>query len=112
MVETIKEVKPDMGMPKLPDNWKDAELLRKELEIAGFREARSERVPVTMGFEDHETLVEFLIDRLPFSTAMKKGMTEEEVRRWKEVAVAKCKVTCPEAPGKLHGWSLMAIGRK
>lgn len=112
LVETIKDVKPDMGMPKLPDNWKDAELLRKELEIAGFREARSERVPVTMGFEDHETLVEFLIDRLPFSATMKKGMTEEEVRRWKEAAVTKCKVTCPEAPGKLHGWSLMAIGRK
>lgn len=112
LVDTIKDVKPDMGMPRLPDNWKDAELLRKELEIAGFKEAQSERVPVTMEFEKHETIVDFMIDRLPFSAAMKKGMSEEEVRRWKETAVAKCKVLCPELPGTLHGWSLMAIGRK
>lgn len=112
LMNTVHDIKPDMELPKLPDAWKDAELLRGELERAGFKEAKTERVPVKMEFEKRETLANFLIDRLPFAVAMKKNMSEEEVKRWKETAIAKCKEICPEEPGTLHGWSLMAIGRK
>jgi SAM-dependent methyltransferase len=109
---TLKEVRPDFTMPELPKNWKDAELLKGELAGAGFREVSSERVPVTMGFETHEGLIDFMADAMPMMTAFTKLMTAEEVRRFKEVAVAKTKSFCPQAPGTLHGWALLAAGQK
>jgi len=109
---TLKEVRPDFTMPELPANWKDAGLLKGELEGAGFREVKSERVPVTMRFETHEGLIDFMADAMPMMTAFTKLMTAEEVRRFKEVAVAKTKSFCSQAPGTLHGWALLATGQK
>jgi len=109
---TLKEVRPDFTMPELPKNWSDVGLLKKELEIAGFQGVESERVPVTMGFETHEGLIDFMADAMPMMTAFTKLMTAEEVRRFKEVAVAKTKEFCPQAPGTLHGWALLAVGQK
>ena len=109
---TLKEVRPDFTMPELPKNWKDAELLKKELEIAGFKDVKSERIPVTMKFETHEGLIDFMADAMPMMTAFTKLMTAEEVKRFKEVAVAKTKSFCQEAPGTLHGWALLAVGQK
>ena len=109
---TLKAVRPDFTMPELPKNWKDAGLLKKELEIAGFRDVESERVPVTMRFETHEGLIDFMADAMPMMTAFTKLMTAEEVKRFKEVAVAKTKEFCAEAPGTLDGWALLAVGQK
>lgn len=112
LMKTIKEVRPDLPLPELPRNWSEVELLRGELEIAGFREAQAERVAVKMPFERHETLVDWLIEKLPHAIAITKQMSAEEVRKWKELATAMCKEFCPDAPGELSGWSLMATGRK
>jgi ubiquinone/menaquinone biosynthesis C-methylase UbiE len=109
---TLKEVRPDFTMPELPKNWSDAELLKKELEGAGFRDVKSERVPVTMGFETHEGLINFMADAMPMMTAFTKLMTAEEVQKFKDVAVAKMKEFEPNAPGTLHGWALLAVGQK
>jgi hypothetical protein len=87
-------------------------LLKGELEGAGFQNVSSERVPVTMGFETHEGLIDFMADAMPMMTAFTKMMTSEEVKRFKEVAVAKTKSFCPQAPGTLHGWALLAVGQK
>ena len=108
----LSEVRPDLKLFALPEKWSHAELLEKELETAGFREVEVERVGVKMHFEKHENLIDFLVDRLPHSIAMKKEMTDDEVKKWKELCVAKCREYCAEAPGSLSGWSLMAIGRK
>lgn len=112
LMYTLEKVRPDLTLATLPEKWSDVDLLKKELEIAGFKDVRSERVPVTMKFEKHETLVNFLIEKLPHAVALTKQMTDDEVKRYKELAVEKCKELCPEAPGVLHGRSLMAIGRK
>ena len=112
LMGTLHEVRADLKLPSLPEKWSDAGLLEKEFEIAGFRDVVVERVPVKMQYEKHETLVEFLIEKLPHAVALKLQMTEDEVKGWKELATAKCKEYNAEAPGSLSGWSLMAIGRK
>jgi ubiquinone/menaquinone biosynthesis C-methylase UbiE len=113
LMGTFSTVRPDINLPQLlPKAWSDVDLLREELESAGFRDVRSERVKVTMRVENHERLVEFLITKLPHSVELTKRMSEEEVRRWKEAAVEKCREMCPVVPGELHGVSLMATGRK
>ena len=112
LMYTLDQVRPDLTLATLPEAWSNVDLLKKELETAGFKDVHSERVPVTMRFEKHESLVEFLITKLPHAVALTKQMTDDEVKRYKEVAVEKCKELCPEAPGTLHGRSLMAIGRK
>ena len=109
---TLKEVRPDFTMPELPRAWSDVELLGRELEGVGFRGVKSERVPVTMGFETHEGLIDFMADTMPLMTAFTKLMTAKEVKRFKEVATAKLREFCPQAPGKLHGWALLATGQK
>lgn len=112
LMYTLDEVRSDLKLPSLPEKWSDVDLLKKELEIAGFKEVQSERVPVKMHFEKHEVLIDFLIEKLPHAVALTKQMSEEEVKKWKELATAKCKEYCADAPGELKGWSLMAIGRK
>lgn len=109
---TLKEVRPDFTMPELPKAWSNVGLLKKELEGAGFKDVRSERVAVTMRFEEHEGLIDFMADTMPMMTAFTKQMSEEEVKRFKEVAAAKMREFCPEAPGQLHGWALLATGQK
>jgi ubiquinone/menaquinone biosynthesis C-methylase UbiE len=112
LMYTLSDVRPDLELPSLPEKWSDVGLLKKEFEVAGFKDVQSERVLVKMKFEKHETLVNFLLEKLPHAIAFTKQMTEDEVRKWKELCVAKCKEFCPDAPGELSGWSLMAIGRK
>lgn len=112
LMYTINDVRPDLNLPTLPEKWSDADLLKKELEIGGFNEVAVERVPVTMNYETHEILIDFLIDKLPHAVALTKQMSDEEVKKWKELATARCKEYNAEAPGSLSGWSLMAIGRK
>ena len=112
LMGTLDEVRDDLKLPTLPEKWSNVELLEKEFEIAGFKEIAVERVPVKMQYEKHEILVEFLIEKLPHAVALKSQMTDDEVKRWKELATAKCKEYNAEAPGSLSGWSLMAIGRK
>jgi hypothetical protein len=112
LMYTLDEVRTDLKLPTLPEKWSDAELLKKEFEIAGFREVEVERVKVHMKYEKHETLIDFLIDKLPHAVALTSQMSGDEVKKWKELAVAKCKEYNADAPGRLEGWSLMAIGRK
>jgi ubiquinone/menaquinone biosynthesis C-methylase UbiE len=112
LMGTLHEVRADLKLPSLPEKWSNVDLLEKEFEIAGFKEIAVERVPVKMQYEKHETLVEFLIEKLPHAVALKSQMTDDEVKGWKELATAKCKEYNAEAPGSLSGWSLMAIGRK
>ena len=112
LMYTLDEVRSDLKLPTLPEKWSDAELLKKEFEIAGFQEVEVERVKVHMKYEKHETLIDFLIDKLPHAVALTAQMSGDEVKRWKELAVEKCREYNAEAPGRLEGWSLMAIGRK
>ncbi|KAM0705548.1 hypothetical protein Q7P35_006907 [Cladosporium inversicolor] len=112
LMSTLHDVRADLKLPSLPEKWSNVDLLEKEFEIAGFEEVVVERVPVKMQYEKHETLVEFLIEKLPHAVALKAQMTDDEVKRWKELATVKCKEYNAEAPGSLSGWSLMAIGRK
>ena len=109
---TLKEIRPDFTMPELPKNWSDVDLLGRELEGAGFKEVKSERVRVTMGFERHEVLVDFMMDSMPMVTAFTKQMSGEEVEGYKRAAIKKMKGFCPETPGTLHGWALLAVGKK
>jgi ubiquinone/menaquinone biosynthesis C-methylase UbiE len=112
LMYTLDQVRADLKLPSLPEKWSDAELMKKEFEIAGFKEVTCERVKVHMKYEKHETLIDFLIDKLPHAVALTSQMSNDEVKKWKGLAVAKCKEYNADAPGRLDGWSLMAIGRK
>lgn len=112
IMKTLSEVRPDLELPELPKNWSDAGLLKGEVERAGFREAHAERVAVTMEVDRRETVVDWLIEKMPHAVALTKHMSAEEVQKWKDIAAEKCKLFCPDEPGTLSGWSLMASGRK
>lgn len=112
LMYSLEEVRPDLKLPSLPEKWSDADLLKKEFDIAGFKDVQVERVNVHMKFEKHETLTDFLVDKLPHAVALTKQMSVEEVKKWKELCTVKAKEYCADAPGSLSGWSLMAIGRK
>ena len=112
VTHSFAQVRPDKTMPSLPANWSHVELLKQEVEKAGFRDVQAERVSVSMQYEKHEVLVEWLLTKMPFVLALTKDMSEEEMGRLREAAVQKCREFCPSEPGELTGWSLLAVGRK
>ncbi|CAO1633457.1 unnamed protein product [Sympodiomycopsis kandeliae] len=112
VMNTLSEVRQDKQLPELPEKWSNVELLKMELENAGFRDVTCERVLTKMQFKKHETLAEFLLTKMPHVIATTKSMSAEEMDAYKQAAIRKCKEYCPNAPGELQGWSLMALGRK
>ncbi|KAK5127191.1 hypothetical protein LTR85_008552 [Meristemomyces frigidus] len=108
----VQRVQPDKQLPKMPEEWSNTAAVESELKKAGFRDFESYRVPVEMKYESQESIVEFLVTKLPHMVAICKDMSDEEVTRLKEVMVDEAKRMCPDAPGKLEGVALVGIGRK
>ena len=112
IMKELKNVRPEKVLPELPKAWSDVDLLRTELETAGFRDVKSERLAVTMQFESRENFVEMLVTKMPHMVAMTKDMSAEEIQKLRELCIARCKEMSPESPGELHGTVLIAVGKK
>ncbi|KAK4545679.1 hypothetical protein LTR36_002633 [Oleoguttula mirabilis] len=112
LLKLVAKVWPDKQLPTLPEEWSSTTAVEGELKKAGFRDVESYRVPVEMSFESQESIVEFLVTKLPHVVAMSKDKSEEDVARLKRVMVDEAKKMCPAAPGKLDGVAIVGIGRK
>jgi len=112
IMQATKTVRPGMAMPELPAAWREVEAMKKELEEAGFKNVRSEEVPVSMSFVKREMLVDFFTTKVPIVVQQTKDFTDEERRLLKEAAMKKCEELCPCEPGLLHGTALLAVGTK
>jgi ubiquinone/menaquinone biosynthesis C-methylase UbiE len=112
IMKTLKLVRPDKVLPGLPENWSRVDLMKAELETAGFIDARTERVPVTMRFEDRDSFIDMLLTKMPHMVDMLQDMSTEEIAKLREVATDLSKKLSPESPGILKGMALLAVGRK
>ena len=108
----LPRVRPEKQMPHLPAVWSSAEALKGELSKAGFQDVETQRVNVTMAFKTHESIVEFMVTKMPHMVMMTGDMSAEEVGSFKSIMVEEAQKMCPSAPGELQGVALVAAGRK
>lgn len=108
----LGKVRSDKKLPSIPGEWRSTTSLQGEMEKAGFRDVECHQVPVEMKYETHESIVEFLITKLPHMIALTRDMSEEEMTKLQEVMVEEARTMCPSAPGKLTGIGLVGVGRK
>lgn len=108
----LKHIRPEKQMPAIPDAWSHQEGLAGEMKAAGFKDVETHRVPCEMAFESHESLVHFFVHKMPHMIVMAKDMSEGEVKKLEDMMVAESKKMDPNAPGKLKGVALVAVGRK
>ena len=112
LMNLLPQVKPKVTMPKIPDAWMDAELMKAELEKAGFKDVESHQVPTTMQFDKLAPLVDFMITKMPHMVMLTKDFSEEEMAKLKELMTAEGKKMNPDEPGVLTGTALVAVGKK
>ena len=107
-----KKVDDSVVLPTLPEIWTDHEKLKMEMEEVGFKQVHSERVPVEMSFETYEDLITLLMVKMPVSANLLKNFTDEMKARLRELILQEAKRLTPTAPYVLHGWAIVAVGRK
>lgn len=108
----ITDVRSDKQLPEIPAEWRSQTGVRREMELAGFRDVVTLGVGVDLPFQDHRSLCEFFLMKLPLMIAMTKDMSSEEVENVLQLMVHTMEEMAPEAPGKLHGDTIVGIGRK
>nr|OQO21681.1 hypothetical protein B0A51_10555 [Rachicladosporium sp. CCFEE 5018] len=106
------EFKPDVTMPKMPEAWASVEGVRRELEVAGFEDVRSEEVTVEMPFEDVGVLTKMLLYEIPMMKVLTNNLSEAEKEELEQMIAASVKKSSAEHPGKLLGVALVGLGRK
>lgn len=108
----MKRVRPDKDMPEIPASWQEVEPLKEELEKAGFEQVESYEVETTMQFERLESLMDFLLQKLPHMQMLTKDMSEDDMGKLKELMVLEGRDMSSSEPGTLTGTALVAVGRK
>lgn len=116
VMRSIEGARPDLGLPELPAEWMTVEGAKGQLEGVGFEGVGfegvvAERVRAEFAFEDHEGLVRTLKMTPPMRVKLDQ-MTGEEEREATRLMVEAARGFCPQAPGRLVGWAIVAAGRK
>ena len=111
MMNLVPKVRPDKVMPEIPKEWSDIDLIRKELEKAGFSDVESHQVAVTMKFNKLQELVDLCM-KLPHMVNLVKDMSGDETSQLKALMFELGKKSEPREPGELHGTALVAVGRR
>lgn len=112
LMNSLKKVRPDKQMLEVPKEWMEVELMKGELEKAGFKDVESLQVETKMRFEKLETFCDFVILKVPHIVALTKDMSEEEIAKFKTTMMEEGRKMCPNEPGELKGVALIAVGRK
>jgi ubiquinone/menaquinone biosynthesis C-methylase UbiE len=68
LMNLLPKIRPDKQLPVIPENWKNAEPMKLELEKAGFKDVESQEVLVEMEIDSLEVFVDFILDKMPHST--------------------------------------------
>lgn len=112
LMALLPQVRPDKEFPEIPKEWENVDMMKAELEKAGFKNVESQRVPTQMTFEKRDTLIDFMLNKMPHMVMMMKDFTEEQREKLKALMTEKGKEMSPEEPGKFTGTALVAVGRK
>lgn len=65
LMHLAARIRPDKTMPEMPKDWSNVDLLRGQLEQAGFREVEAHRVETSMAFDTRDKLVDMLLNVMP-----------------------------------------------
>lgn len=111
LMALIPKIRSDKKMPEMPKEWMDVELMKGELEKAGFREVESHKVDVTMKMENLEALCDMLL-KMPHIAMMTSDFSEADHAKFKTMMFEEGRKMAPRDPVELKGVSLVAVGRK
>ncbi|KAK4507858.1 hypothetical protein PRZ48_001593 [Zasmidium cellare] len=112
IMRLVEVIKPERKMMEIPKAWMEKEGIKGELEKAGFTDVESREVEVEMTIEEYEPFLDLMTSKMPHMIAITKDYSEEEMKRLRDMMLAKLKEYSPTLPGKLYGTSLVAFGRK
>lgn len=112
LMRLLPRVRPDKRLPDLPKEWEDIDLMKRELEKAGFRDVEGYPVETKMTFDKLEPLVDFLITKMPHMVMLTKDFSEGERASLKDLLLEEGRKMCPNEPGSFVGTALVAVGRK
>jgi SAM-dependent methyltransferase len=108
----VSAVRPDRSAPYPPAMWHSVESCSGLLAEAGFRDVQGTMKDIDLLYDSYDSVVEYLVDVMPFMPRLMSGMTDDEVRKMKELMVEDLKRQSPALPGKMAGKSVIVTGRK
>ena len=112
LMNLLPQVRPDKTMPEMPKAWMNGDLMKAELEKAGFIDVESHQVPTAMRFDTLASLVDFMLTKMPHMVMLTRDFSEEDITKLKDIMVAEGKKMNADEPGTLKGTALVAVGRK
>ena len=111
LMNLVPTIRPDKKMPAVPKEWDNVELLKKELEKAGFQDVESHQVQTSMKVDKWEPMMDFMLGKMPHMVMLTKDFSEDEMTRLRTLFLEEGRKMCDE-PGELEGTALVAVGRK
>jgi len=101
---------PNSPVPR--ECWLTVEGVEGELVEKGFKDVHAKEVEMWMDFKERgaEEMVRFLVDAMPFTGQLTKGMGEEEKENWVKGIVDRVERDFPSK--RLPGVGICAVGRK
>lgn len=112
LMALASQVRSDEEAPHIPNVWKSAELLKAELQEAGFQDVVTHRVLTALRFQTLEDVIEKFLCRLPYVKAMLQDFSEVKMARLRCLWLQKGRTMAPHDPGQLTGTAIIAVGRK
>lgn len=112
LMHDVTKVRPDKEMPGIPEEWKSAGGVKREMEKAGFVDVEAHDVGVEMTFDSYEALVDMMMNTMPHMIKLMEDYSAEDRSKVKETMTKHAKEMAPHEPGTLRGTSIVAFGRK
>lgn len=91
------KIRPDKVLPEIPENWKNAEPMRRELEQAGFKDADSQEVHVEMTIDSLDVFIDFILDKMPHMVMLLKDFSNDEKARLRKLMFDEGRKMCPQS---------------
>ncbi|KAI9699230.1 MAG: hypothetical protein M1820_007202 [Bogoriella megaspora] len=106
------KVRPDLVIPKRPEEWATETGTRAALEAAGYRDIQVYTVQSFMPFEDHDDICRFILLKFPPAARASAQMTQEELITTQQLMIADLKEMYPIVPNRMSGTAIIATCRK
>ena len=112
LMNLLPQIRPDITMPEIPKDWQNVDLLKNELETAGFKDVEAHQVETRMTFDKLDRLMDFMLTKMPHMAMLTKDFSEDEMAKLKALFLEEGRKMCSDEPGEFTGVALVAIGRK
>lgn len=111
MEQALESVRPGTNLKMIREDWATEDAVQAQFRDSGFEDIETFVVDSEMSFQNHEDFARMLMI-MPVMRNAQEGWTDDE----KEAVVQKVMQIIqkmePNAPGKLKGRNIVAIGRK